>query len=131
MKLNRKIAALTLAAVAALGLAGCSSDADTVSANLSKEADDFKVDRRVVLYNGITDTYTLAVTGKCALNNDSGDSVTCKTPEGKYLKHIFRMGDNMTLFAEQLAPAGVSNVRYKVYFAPEQIIPDLDMRTSK
>jgi len=115
-----------LLAVGALGLAGCSSDADTVSKNLSKDADNFEVTRRVVLYNGITDTYTLAIVGKCSLNNDAGDSVTCKMDNGEYVKHIFRMGDNMTLFAEQLDTKDVSSKRYKVYFKPEQIIPDIE-----
>lgn len=119
---------LTLAALAtaALALTACSSDADTVSHNLSKDADNFEVYRRVVLYNGITDTYTLAVTGKCSLSNDSSDSVTCKMENGEYVKHIFRMGDNMTLFAEQLTTKDASSKRYKVYFKPEQVIPDIE-----
>lgn len=129
--MKRVLTTIAAAAALGLGLTACSTDADTVSHNLSKDADNFEITRRVVLYNGITDTYTLAVTGKCALNNDGGDSVTCKTEDGRYLKHIFRMGDNMTLFAEQLTPKDASNVRYKVYFAPEQIIPDIELRTSK
>jgi len=110
---------------------GCSAPADTVSQNLSKDADDFKIMRKVVLYNGITDTYTLAVTGFCSLNNDSGDSVTCKVDDGTYLKHIFRMGDNMTLFAEQLEPAEAKATRYKVYFRPETILPDFQRPDTK
>jgi hypothetical protein len=120
----RKILISALFVLGTLGLVGCSSPADTVSYNLSKDADDFKVKRKVVLYNGITDTYTLAVTGFCSLNNDAGDSVTCKVDEGVYLKHIFRMGDNMTLFAEQLEPKEAKATQYKVYFRPETILPD-------
>ena len=38
-------------------LTGCSTEADTVSQNLSKSADSFEVQRRVVFFNGITDKY--------------------------------------------------------------------------
>lgn len=50
-------------------LASC-SDADTVSRNLSIEADYFKVERRVIFYNGITGEYMLTIEGKCSLGND-------------------------------------------------------------
>jgi hypothetical protein len=126
--MKRKLSIIAIALAATLGLGACASDADMASENLSKAADNFDVYRRVVLYNGITDTYTLAVTGKCSLNNGSGDSVTCKMENGEYVKHIFRMGDNMTLFAEQLSTKDVSLKQYKVYFRPSQVIPDIDVR---
>lgn len=131
MNFKKAFSALAIVAAVAVGSSACSSDADVASRNLSQEADDFKIDRRVVLYNGITDTYTLAIVGKCSLGNDDTkeqSSVTCKTEDGKYLKHIFRMGDNMTVFAQQLLPAEVSTARYKVYFKPEAIIPDIAKR---
>jgi hypothetical protein len=43
-----------------LFLTGC-TDADTVSYNLSKDADYFKVNRRIVFYNGITADYMLTI----------------------------------------------------------------------
>lgn len=46
--------------ILALFLASC-SDADTVSRNLSIEADYFKVERRVIFYNGITGEYMLTI----------------------------------------------------------------------
>jgi hypothetical protein len=73
-----------LIAAAALGLVltGCTSEADTVSDNISKDADSFKVVRRIVFYNGITGQYILEVEGRCSLGNfdKNGElSVTCKT----------------------------------------------------
>lgn len=121
----------SLVAVVAMAVAGCSSAADTASSNLSQAADDFKIPRRVVLYNGITNTYVIAVEGLCSLgNDDTGNTttVTCKMGDGQYLKHIFRTGDNMTVFAEQLATANVSTQRYEVFFKPEQSIPDIQAR---
>ena len=50
-------------------LVGCSADADIASRNLSREADMFRVERRIVFYNGITDSYMLTIEGKCSLGN--------------------------------------------------------------
>lgn len=114
-----------------LALAGCSSAADTASQNLSQQADDFKIMRRVVLYNEISNTYVLAVQGLCSLgNDDTGNTttVTCKMPDGQYLKHIFRTGRNTTVFAQQLTTAEASTTRYEVFFKPEQSIPDIRVR---
>ena len=45
-------------------LSAC-NDADIASANLSKAADMFEVNRRIVFYNGITGEYMLTITGLC------------------------------------------------------------------
>jgi hypothetical protein len=61
-------------------LSSC-TDADTVSHNISKEADFFKIERRVIFYNGITGEYMLSIEGRCSLGNQDPVgklSVTCK-----------------------------------------------------
>jgi hypothetical protein len=93
--------------VAALGLlfSACESRADVVSHNLSKAADQFEVQRRIVFYNGITDTYMLTIEGLCSLGNydDAGElSVTCQTGPDEYKKHFLGLSDNVTYFVEQL-----------------------------
>ena len=117
--------------VALLLLAGCVSDADVASHNLSREADNFKVNRRVVFYNGITGDYILAIEGLCSLgNNDTAKrmSVTCKAGPDTYKKHFLGLSDNVTFFAEQIAPLPVSTYRYKVIFKPSTIVPDVEVR---
>ena len=49
-----------------MGLTGCSTDADMASHNLSKAAEMFEINRRVVFYNGITDAYILAIEGSAS-----------------------------------------------------------------
>lgn len=132
--MKRKIMGVLGAVALACGMAACSSDADTVSHNLSKEADNFKVQRRIVFYNGITGEYILEVQGRCSIgNNDAAGklSVTCKTGDDEYKKHYLGLSDNVTFFAEQLEGKGVSPYHYKVIFKPEQIVPDVALRTSK
>ena len=45
---------LILGAMAALSLSACVPDAQVASTNLSKAADMFEIDRRIVFYNGIS-----------------------------------------------------------------------------
>jgi hypothetical protein len=120
---------LVAGALLLLGLAACSSPADVASHNLSKEADNFRVNRRVVFFNGITDTYLLTIEGRCSLgnNDDVGElSVTCKTGPGQYKKHFLGLSDNVSYFVEQLQGFEVSTYHYKVFFRPTTIIPDVD-----
>lgn len=113
-------------------LSGC-TDADVASRNLSRAADQFEINRRVVFYNGITGEYMLSIEGLCSLGSGrSAESitVTCKTGPNEYKKHFLGLSDNVTYFAEQLGAADVSAYHYRVVFKPQTILPDIDLRTS-
>lgn len=115
----------------ALTLAGCSSDADVASRNVSKAADNFEVARRIIFYNGITNDYMLSIEGYCSLGNQDKTgrlSVTCKTGPGVYKKHFLGLSDNVTFFVEQLDAKNVSTSYYRVIFKPTTIIPDIELR---
>lgn len=118
------------AAIATAFISGCSTDADVASHNLSQDADNFKINRRVVFYNGITADYVLSIEGLCALKADEGRkiSITCKTGEGVYKKHYLGLSDNVTYFIEQLDPAAVGVYRYKVTFKPSVILPEITVK---
>ena len=104
------------------------SDADVASNNLSRAADQFEIYRRLVFYNGITDTYILSVEGYCSISELMGQlQVTVKTDEGEYLKHYLGLSDNVTYFAEQLESKKVSDKKYRVIFKPTVIIPNIDV----
>ncbi len=121
---------LALVAACAALLSAC-NDADVASHNLSKAADNFEINRRVVFYNGITGGYILSIEGLCSLGNQDTPgrmSVTCKTGASTYKKHYLGLSDNVTFFAEQLEPAKASAYHYRVIFKPQTIIPDIDFR---
>lgn len=127
MTFRFKIAAALLG-LAALGLAGC-NDAQVASSNLSQAADNFQLTRRIVFYNGITDTYLLTIEGRCSQEpKDKKLEVTCKIGEGQYKKHFLGLSDNVTYFSEQLDSANVSVYHYRVTFKPSVIIPSIDVR---
>jgi len=124
-----KLIGLMLFAVVAVS--GCSTDADVASRNLSKAADMFQIERRIVFYDAIQGTYLLSIEGRCSITpTQTKITVTCKASETEYKKHYLGLSDNVTYFAEQLAPAQVNVYRYKVIFKPESIIPDVDLSTS-
>ena len=105
-------------------LTGC-READKVSTNISREADEFRVQRRIVFYNSITDTYMLEVVGNCAV--DLGRSnvleLTCKIADKKYQKHYLGLSDNVTYTIEQLEFSDVNPYKYQLIFKPESIFP--------
>lgn len=120
---------IALAILGALVLGACSSDADVASRNLSTAADQFEVDRRVVFFNGITDSYLLTIEGRCSIEADELDrqlEVTCKTGHDEFKKHFLGLSDNVSYFVEQLDGLEVGVFHYRVIFKPEVIIPDID-----
>lgn len=122
--------AIIAALASVLALSAC-TDADIASQNLSKAADYFNINRRIVFYNGITGDYMLTIEGKCSLGNaDTAKelTVTCKTGASAYKKHFLGLSDNVTYFVEQLEDANVSAYHYKVIFKPSAIIPDFEVR---
>lgn len=130
MKATYKRIVLFALVLFGLVLTGC-TDADIASSNISKEADMFRINRRIVFYNGISGEYILVIEGFCSLGNAdaAGElSVTCKTGDDSYKKHYLGLSDNVTYFSEQVESAGVNPNHYKVIFKPATIIPDIEIR---
>lgn len=117
--------------VFSLILASCDSDADVASSNLSKAAEQFEINRRIVFFNGITDKYLLEIDGFCSVETSDSKlggslEVTCKVGDDQYKKHFLGLSDNVSYFVEQIDSANVSVNQYRVIFKPEVIVPDVD-----
>lgn len=115
-----------------LATTGCEAiygnSADTVGYNLSREADEFHVRRRVVFVNLRTNDYLLEITGNCSIKGGEGSSnneleVICRIGEDKYQKHFLHIADETTYTVEQLEYNDVSRYDYEIVFRPEAIIP--------
>ena len=110
---------------------GCSTDADIASNNLSKAAEMFEINRRVVFYNGITDKYILSIEGRCSVEFFPNKfTVTVKTGPNEFKKHYLGRADNVFPFVEQLDPSPVDIYHYRVIFKPQSIVPNIDLETS-
>lgn len=123
---------MATATLAAFTFTGCvEDDAKVASHNLSKAADNFEVNRRVIFYNGITNQYMLSIEGLCSVDNLTNRlAVTCKVGRNSYKKHFLGLSDNVTYFVEHLEPTTANAYHYRVTFKPTKIIPDIDFRGS-
>lgn len=133
MKMKRVLIAAAMLA-AFTGLSGCFDDeAKIVEENMIKAADNFEINRRIVFYNGITDSYMLVIEGRCSMNlNRTGTAfnVICKTGPTDYKRHTQVLSDNTSAFVEQLDSIKASAYHYRVTFKPQSILPDIDFRGS-
>lgn len=124
----RRILGLLAVLGMAIGLAAC-DDAQVASENLSKAADNFEINRRIVFYNGISGEYILTIEGLCSQQPDGRKlAVICKTGPAAYKKHFLGLSDNVTYFSEQIESASASTYHYRVTFKPAAIIPNIDVR---
>lgn len=122
----KKILISLLAVTMLFVVTGCESDARIASYNVSKEADQFRVKRRIVFVNLRSDTYLFVITGNCSIETDSSDNqleVICKVGEDKYQKHFLYLSNEITYTVEQLEYSEVSKYDYEIVFKPESIIP--------
>jgi len=109
-----------------VGLVSCTRDANIASYNLNKEADQFRVMRRIVFYNSITDTYMFELIANCSIKKDNIDNqleVMVKTGPGTFKKHYLGLSDNVTYMVEQIEYSEVSKYRYELIFKPKSILP--------
>ena len=127
--MKSKIVAIMMAGMMAVGLVGCST-ADTVNANLSKEANEFNVYRKITVTNARTDTIMLQAEGYMSLSNNSNNElvVTIRTGDDKYYKDYIYLNDWTCYVMEQTEPNGTDKYHYELVFYPERIIPSVDIK---
>jgi len=123
--MKRKIGILLTACLMIFSLTGC-RQANRVSRNVSKEADNFNVVRRLTVINARTDSPMFELVGTFSLSNNSDDElvVTCQTGPNEYKKHYVYVNREWTLYVvEDLSGADVSPYHYEINFLPEMIVP--------
>lgn len=96
------------------------TEADRVNANLSKEADNFNVSRRIVVMNMRTDTVLLELIGTFSISNNSSRElvVTCELPDGTYKKNYIYLNDWTAYIVEDLKGTAVSKYSYELNILP-------------
>jgi len=107
-------------------LTGC-SQAQRVSYNLSKQADNFNIVRQLTVINCIQGDVLFQMTGKLSIYADTTDKQLEVTVEdnGTYVKHFVGLSDNVTYVIEDLnlGDNAVSKYRYTLNFNPNMWIP--------
>ena len=105
-----------------LTLTGC-SQSYRVSENISQEANNFIVVRRITVINARTDTVLLQLTGTFSLRHKSENEleVICELEDGKYQKHYVYLNEYTLYVVEDLSGSNVSKYSYELNFLPEMI----------
>lgn len=123
--MKKFILVAVLAIAVAIALAGCTiREAERVSYNMSKEADQFNVTRRVTVYNTRTDKILLEIIGNLSVQHSSGDiDLIVEVGPGQYRKHFINLNGWTTYVVEDVSGAFVDKYHYEVNFLPEMIVP--------
>lgn len=123
MKTIPKTIVLTM--MAGVLLTGC-TEADRVSSNLSKEADNFNDIRQVTVINCLQGDVLFQMTGKMSITADTGDNqleVIVEDENGNYKKHFIGLSDNVTYVVEDITSKDVEKYKYTLNFNPNMWIP--------
>ncbi|WP_142433191.1 hypothetical protein [Enterococcus mundtii] len=99
--------------------------ATKVSHNVSQEADNFNVIRRVAVMNTLSNTVEFEVIGRISVNTSNSEKleILVETEEGVYKKHLINMTQFNMYVIEDLAGAEVNQYKYEVNYMPESIVP--------
>lgn len=108
-------------------LTGCSSEAERVSYNISREADGFNTLRQITVLNCIQGDVLFQMTGKMSITADTQDNqleITVKDEKGNFKKHFIGLSDNVTYVVEDITDnADVSEYHYELVFNPKMWLP--------
>lgn len=120
VQIKKKVVELMGAMLLAFSVMGC-TEADQVSQNISKEADNFNVTRKLTVLNARTDTVLLELTGTFALGNSSANEleVIIETDEGKYQKDYVYLNEYTMYVVEDISGSEVDKYHYEINFLPE------------
>lgn len=121
----KKIMISVLAVFMLVGLSGCDDrESDKVSYNVSKEADNFNVIRRLVVINARTDKPMFELIGAFSFELENNRIVAIvETGPNEYKKHSVGLTDWTLWSVEDISGAEVNKYKYEVNFLPEMILP--------
>ena len=109
-----------------VSMSACGRQATVVSRNVSKEADNFNVTRRLTVINTRTDKCLLQMTGKISIEDvTDGIAVLVEVDRDKgiYQKHWVYLNENTMYTVEDLNGVSVSKYAYELEFMPQQLVP--------
>lgn len=124
--MKKAIVFILAAVVMVMGFAGCESEADRVSYNLSQEADNFNVVRQLTVINCIEGDVLFQMTGKMSITADTADNqleIIVEDENGNYKKHFIGLSDNVTYVVEDMDINNVSKYKYTLNYNPKMWIP--------
>lgn len=113
-------------------LTGC-TEAEKVSYNISEEADNFNIFRRVVVVNVMSDKVLFELDGYFSINSDNVDNqleITCEVGDGVYKKHFIGLSEMVAYTVEDINGAKVDKYHYEIHYLPEGNVVDFEFKES-
>ena len=100
---------------------------ERVSYNISKQADNFNVTRRLTVFNMRTDKCIMQMTGKMSIqtegNNEISVLVEVDRKRNIYQKHLIYLNEWTMYTVEDVTGAEVSRYAYEIEFMPAALKP--------
>lgn len=130
--MKKKLFALAIVVFSAVLIVSCSK-ADRVSHNLSREADELNITRRVTVINGITNQIIFQATGQMSIEyveERKQLNIIALGENGEYKKHIVGISDNVSYMVEDITGMKGVDTKYRLYFNPDMIVP-IEVKTAK
>lgn len=122
-KLNKNVLILTLSMLM-VSLVGCDRESERVSHNISKEADNFGVVRRLSVVSAINNEPIFELVGAFSFEEQGHRiTTTVKTGANSYKKHTVGLSQMTFWVVEDLEGANVNNYKYEINFTPKMIQP--------
>lgn len=100
---------------------------ERVSYNISKQADNFNVTRRLTVFNMRTDKCIMQMTGKMSIENEGNNEISVIVEVDRkrniYQKHLIYLNEWTMYTVEDVTGAQVSRYAYEVEFMPAALKP--------
>lgn len=122
--MKRRIIALLL--LSAVMLTGCDTEANRVNENITQEAENFNVYRRVIVINCIKGDVLFTMEGLMNIKADTADNqleIIVESAENKYQKHIIGLSDNVAYTVEDISGSQVDRYHYEINYNPKMWLP--------
>lgn len=126
----KKISIIVVALFGIIFLSGC-TDADLASSNLSEDADNFKILRKITFINTVTDEVLYTVEGNMSITADVEENqleITAKTGENEFQKHFLGLSPTTVYIVEQLEWEKTNQYQFKITIKPSALVPDVDIK---
>jgi uncharacterized lipoprotein YajG len=105
---------------------GCEDESIRVNENITQQAQNFNVYRRVTVINCIKGDTLFTMEGLMNIEADTKDKqleIIVETDKGKYKKHFIGLSDNVTYTVEDISGSQVSKYHYEINYNPKMWIP--------
>lgn len=127
-QVKKKLIVVTLALVMLITTLGGCRQSERVSYNISQEADNFNVIRRLVVINGRTDKVVFELIGAFSFEIDETGGIkrivaVVEVGDNEYKKHSVGLPDEAFWDVEDISGANVNKYWYEVNFLPEMLAP--------